>query len=123
MQPKGANALWQRREFVASILTVIGGSYLSAVPRICHPLSPPGDAAPITIREIIDLILKTVPGAPFKGTVDTIKSGDPGQQAKGIVSTMFATDEVIQKTIGLGANFIIAHEPTFYNHLDETSWL
>jgi putative NIF3 family GTP cyclohydrolase 1 type 2 len=36
---------------------------------------------------------------------------------------MFATLEVIQKAIALGANFIIAHEPTFYNHLDETNWL
>jgi putative NIF3 family GTP cyclohydrolase 1 type 2 len=30
---------------------------------------------------------------------------------------------VIEKTISLGANFIIAHEPTFYNHTDETAWL
>jgi putative NIF3 family GTP cyclohydrolase 1 type 2 len=36
---------------------------------------------------------------------------------------MFATDEVIEKTAKLGANFIIAHEPTFYNHLDETAAL
>jgi putative NIF3 family GTP cyclohydrolase 1 type 2 len=36
---------------------------------------------------------------------------------------MFATDAVIEKTITLGANFIIAHEPTYYNHADETVWL
>jgi putative NIF3 family GTP cyclohydrolase 1 type 2 len=36
---------------------------------------------------------------------------------------MFATIGVIQKAIGAGANFIIAHEPAFYNHLDETEWL
>jgi hypothetical protein len=23
----------------------------------------------------------------------------------------------------LGANLVITHEPTFYNHLDETDWL
>ena len=27
------------------------------------------------------------------------------------------------RAIDLGANFIIAHEPTFYNHADDTSWL
>jgi putative NIF3 family GTP cyclohydrolase 1 type 2 len=41
----------------------------------------------------------------------------------GIVTTMFATVEVIKKTIALGANFIIAHEPTFYSHTDSTDWL
>ena len=36
---------------------------------------------------------------------------------------MFATVEVVQKAIAAGANFIIAHEPTFYNHADDTEWL
>ena len=36
---------------------------------------------------------------------------------------MFATIDVINKAASLGANFIIAHEPTFYNHRDDTAWL
>lgn len=36
---------------------------------------------------------------------------------------MFATDDVIRQAIAFGANFIIAHEPTFYNHEDKTDWL
>jgi putative NIF3 family GTP cyclohydrolase 1 type 2 len=36
---------------------------------------------------------------------------------------MFSTIEVIRKAASLNANFIIAHEPTFYNHRDETEWL
>lgn len=36
---------------------------------------------------------------------------------------MFATIPVIEKAIALKANFIIAHEPSYYNHLDDTSWL
>jgi putative NIF3 family GTP cyclohydrolase 1 type 2 len=79
--------------------------------------------APFTVQQVIDALLADIPGAPFPHTVDTIKAGDPGAQVKGIVTTMFATDAVIQKTIALGANFIIAHEPTFYNHTDETDWL
>ena len=82
-----------------------------------------GGGDPLTIRQVIDLILATVPGAPFKGTVDTIKAGNPDQPVKGIVTTMFATDYVIATAARLGANFIIAHEPTFYNHTDETDWL
>ncbi len=76
-----------------------------------------------TVGEIMDLFIKEVPGAPFKNTVDTLKAGSRDIKVTGIATTMFATLEVIQKTIALNANFIIAHEPTFYNHLDDTSWL
>ncbi|MDQ6815006.1 MAG: Nif3-like dinuclear metal center hexameric protein, partial [Bacteroidota bacterium] len=54
-------------------------------------------------------------------TVDAIKAGNANEPVKGIVTTMFATAEVIEKTAALGANFIIAHEPTFYNHADDTT--
>lgn len=69
------------------------------------------------------MFLQEVPGAPFKNTVDTLKAGHPDTPVTGIVTTMFATLEVIRQAIALGANFIIAHEPTFYNHQDDTAWL
>lgn len=83
----------------------------------------PGGPEALTIRQVIDLILAKIPGAPFPQTVDTIKAGNPDQPVKGIVTTMFATDAVIADAIRLNANFIIAHEPTYYNHLDQTEWL
>ncbi|MBN3583898.1 Nif3-like dinuclear metal center hexameric protein [Algoriphagus aestuarii] len=76
-----------------------------------------------TVGEIIDLFISKVPNAPFSPTVDTLKSGNREQQVTGIVTTMFATLTVIRKAIELKANFIIVHEPTFYNHQDETAWL
>ena len=66
----------------------------------------------VTVRQVIELILKSIPGAPFPSTVDTIKAGDIDQQVTGIVTTMFATIDVIRQTAKAGANFIIAHEPT-----------
>ncbi|MFW5973022.1 MAG: Nif3-like dinuclear metal center hexameric protein, partial [Bacteroidota bacterium] len=75
------------------------------------------------IQEVIDLLIGTAPIPPLKDTVDTVKTGDPSQPLKGIVSAMFATVDVVQKAIDRGANFIVAHEPTFYNHADETDWL
>jgi len=36
---------------------------------------------------------------------------------------MFATTAIIKKAIMLKVNFIIACEPTFYNHLGDTAWL
>jgi putative NIF3 family GTP cyclohydrolase 1 type 2 len=108
-----------RRNFVTSaarlgLLSLTGGSLLASASR--GPKS-------YTVKEIIDLILKQVPREPIKDTVDTLKAGDETQTVSGIVTTMFATVDVIKKAIALKANFIIAHEPTFYNHLDETTWL
>jgi putative NIF3 family GTP cyclohydrolase 1 type 2 len=80
-------------------------------------------ALSITVQQVIDTILESIPGAPFEDTVDTIKTGDPSQEVTGIVTTFLASCEVIQQAIELGANFIITHEPTFYNHPDETDWL
>ncbi|NVK48760.1 MAG: Nif3-like dinuclear metal center hexameric protein, partial [Cyclobacteriaceae bacterium] len=71
----------------------------------------------------MDAFINQVPVAPFSQTVDTLKMGSRDQVVTGVVTTMFATMEVIERTIELGANFIIPHEPTFFNHLDETDWL
>ncbi|SIO23953.1 Nif3-like dinuclear metal center hexameric protein [Algoriphagus halophilus] len=76
-----------------------------------------------TVGDIMDLFISKVPNAPFSPTVDTLKSGNRDQRVTGIITTMFATLTVIRKAIELNANFIIVHEPTFYNHLDETDWL
>lgn len=114
---------WQRREFVKTVLKAISAAPLLGIPVPGFAMYHTRQNAEFTVQEVIDLILKSIPGAPFPKTVDTIKSGDPSQKVRGIVTTMFATDAVIEKTIKTGANFIIAHEPTFYNHLDETDWL
>ncbi|MFD1141066.1 Nif3-like dinuclear metal center hexameric protein [Larkinella insperata] len=109
-----------RREFVsnltkASVLLTVSG---------LAPLDSAGQSAePVTVGQVMDMILKTIPNAPFPKTVDTLKSGSRDQRVTGIVSAMFATMEVIEKAASLGANFIIVHEPTFYNHADETDWL
>ena len=76
----------------------------------------------MTIQQVLDLIIANA-GGPFPQTVDTVKSGDPTQPVKGIVTTMFATVDVIKKAIAAGANLIIAHEPTYYNHADSTEKL
>ena len=112
---------WPRRAFIAAALPALPALAATSI-RLTNK-SAPRMAPPPTIQQVIDALLADIPGAPFPNTVDTIKSGDPTQPVKGIVTTMFATDAIIRNTISLGANFIIAHEPTFYNHTDETDWL
>jgi putative NIF3 family GTP cyclohydrolase 1 type 2 len=75
------------------------------------------------IQSVIDTIIAAVPGAPQPGSVDVFKCGDPSHEVTAIVTTFLATYAVIEKTIALGANLIIAHEPVFYNHIDNVEWL
>lgn len=73
----------------------------------------------ITVQDVINLVLKEGALAPIKNTVDTIKSGNGSQEVTGIITTMFPTISVIEEAVRRNANFIIAHEPSFYNHRDD----
>lgn len=56
-------------------------------------------------------------------TCDRVLFGDPDKECTGIVTTCWASAAVIQKAADLGCNFIIAHEPIFYDHFDNPDWL
>jgi putative NIF3 family GTP cyclohydrolase 1 type 2 len=112
---------YDRRKFLSSCKNFIGTSVLlSSLPgTILADHATQG----ITVKNLIDIILKEIPNAPFPKTVDQLRSGSMDQIVTGIVTTMFPTLEVIEKTAKAGANFIIAHETPFYNNQDETDWL
>lgn len=112
-----------RRRFIYNVTAAVGAGMVLSVPAVSTAAGLVKKAEAYTVKQVIDLFFKQVPGAPFPGTVDTLKSGSPDTVITGIVTTMFATIDVIRKTIDLGANFIIVHEPTFYNHTDATDWL
>ena len=78
-----------------------------------------GQEKHLTAREVIARIQAHV-GVPWQTeTVDTFKSGNPDDRVTGISLTMMATMDVLERTAASGRNLIIAHEPTFYNHLDK----
>lgn len=68
----------------------------------------------------------------YKGSVD-IESGNTRDkilygdnidiECTGIVTTQWASVDVIRKAIDLGYNLIICHEALFWNHGDHTDWL
>jgi len=73
----------------------------------------------VTAQQLIEKI-KTKTGIEWSPTtVDTIKAGDPATVVKGITTTMFPTLDVLKKSVAAGNNFILCHEPTFYNHKDD----
>jgi putative NIF3 family GTP cyclohydrolase 1 type 2 len=115
---------FSRRKFIHNASAMAGAGVLLSSPIISNAanlLKPV--AGSITVKQIMDLFIKDVPGGALASTVDTLKSGNGDIKVTGILTTMFATIDMIHKAIDLGANFIIAHEPTFYNHADITEWL
>jgi putative NIF3 family GTP cyclohydrolase 1 type 2 len=120
MKSINTDTQYDRRQFLSSCKNIIGTSMLVSMPGISLATNSSLD---VTVKQIVDLILKEIPNAPFPKTVDELRSGSMDQVVTGIVTTMFPTLEVIEKTAKAGANFIIAHETPFYNNQDETDWL
>jgi putative NIF3 family GTP cyclohydrolase 1 type 2 len=80
-------------------------------------------AGPLTARQVIEQV-KAHTGKPWTTpTVDTFKAGNPDEPVTGIATTFSATLDVLERAAAQGKNFIVAHEPTFYNHEDRTDWL
>lgn len=75
----------------------------------------------MTVEEAIHAILKKT-GVSCQDTVDTLKIGDPMTEVTGIVTTFIATVDVIKKAREIGANLIVTHEPTFYDHRETITW-
>ncbi len=84
-------------------------------------LTLPAQTPQQTVSQVIDLIITRTGAQRMSNTVDVIKTGDPATPVKGIVTTMFATMDVLRKAVADNCNLIICHEPVFYNHRDETA--
>ncbi|MDB5114643.1 MAG: NGG1p interacting factor [Mucilaginibacter sp.] len=116
-----SNSSLNRRKFIANTTATAG--ILLAAPLVNRASGFIKTTGNITVQQVMDMFIKQVPGGALSSTVDTLKAGSPDTVVTNIVTTMFATIDVIRKAIDFGANFIIAHEPTFYNHPDDTKWL
>ncbi len=60
-------------------------------------------------------------GTQVKDTCDTLKAGCPEKEVKKCAVCFIATAEVLEKAKEWGADALITHEPTFYNHPDRLS--
>ncbi len=89
-----------------------------------HPILLIGQGASnhnaITANELMLKIIKNTGSKAIPNTVDIIKEGDPNTPVKGIITCMFATMDVLKQAVDKNCNFIVVHEPLYYNHLDET---
>jgi putative NIF3 family GTP cyclohydrolase 1 type 2 len=51
-------------------------------------------------------------------TVDTLKAGDPNSEIHRVATCLTATTDVIRAAAKWGADLIITHEPTYFDHQD-----
>jgi putative NIF3 family GTP cyclohydrolase 1 type 2 len=74
----------------------------------------------LTAAEAWTRIQHRYAATPPPNTVDTLKAGDPTTPVTGIATSFLDTMEVLREAASRGENLVISHEPTFYNHLDDT---
>ncbi len=75
------------------------------------------------ISEIIKMLENSPSIAQGGHTKDNLEYGDVERECTGIVTTCFASADVIREAAAMGANFIVCHERTFYIKPTETPWL
>lgn len=68
------------------------------------------------VKELIEELQRVAP-TPEK-TCDTVKAGDPEKELCRVAVSMFATVEVIRAAKEWGADMLLVHEPTYYDHMD-----
>ncbi len=117
------HALIKRRTFLRTSILSAGGLSFLGLPPSFDKGDDISSRKTWTVEQVIDLLFKEGGLSPLGETVDTIKFGKADQLVTGIVTTMFPTIAVIREAAQRKANFIIAHEPTFYNHTDDPSWV
>lgn len=78
--------------------------------------------ADMTAKELMDTIFHWCDDNGIKdysSTCDTIKSGTPDRKIRKVAVTMTATADLIREVQAWGADLLIVHEPTFYDHFEQ----
>ena len=71
--------------------------------------------------EIMDVLFSFSDERDYTGSCDTCKVGNPDKETKKVALSMFATPDVVREAVAWGADLLIVHEPTYYNHPDRHS--
>jgi len=77
----------------------------------------------MNVREVVEIILALNGGRKFEKTCDQLIEGNWEHQVTGVVTTFMATADVIRRTINMGCNLIITHEPTYFTGSDRLDWV
>lgn len=71
--------------------------------------------------EIMDKLFALSDKRDYSNTCDTLKAGNGDVEVNKVAVSMFATPKVVKEVKKWGAQLLIVHEPTYYNHMDKHS--
>ena len=71
--------------------------------------------------EIMEKLFAFSDDRDYSKSCDTCKAGDPNKEVCKVAVSMFATPDVVREASNWGAQLLIVHEPTYYNHPDYQS--
>ncbi len=72
----------------------------------------------MTAQQLSDALHALWPHANPEKTVDRVIAGDPSQEVTGVAVCWMPYSSTLREASALGANTIVAHEPTFYDHFE-----
>ena len=78
----------------------------------------------MTAQDIVTRIQQTLASLNIRWrdpSRDVFKTGAPTEEVKGIATTGMATFDLLKRASAAGRNFVITHEPTFWNDQDRTT--
>ena len=78
------------------------------------------ESAEMKISDLFEEMSEYFGKLEYGKTCDTYKAGNSENEITKIGISMFATPDVIRKCVESNINFLIVHEPVFYNHWDDT---
>jgi hypothetical protein len=84
------------------------------------PCSSQENKGPLSAGDVLERMKENLTCSWADETVDTYKSGGPESRVTGIACTFMATMDVLKEAAKQGCNMVITHEPSYYNHLDNT---
>lgn len=112
-----------RRRFLRHASSAVGIATLLPTGAAALSTRATAGARDWSVGDVLDALIGLVPGSLPPDTVDTLKLGDRARACTGVVTTFMATAPVIEEAARRGANLVVTHEPTFYNHRDEVEYL
>ena len=71
--------------------------------------------------EVMNLLYGYGAEADYSNTCDTLKVGSPNNEVTKVAVSMFATIGVVKAAKEWGAQLLVVHEPTYYDHMDHHS--
>lgn len=109
----------KRRDFIKYSGAATLGASLAGPMAAGTPRTRPHEGPKVKAQEIQDYMLSLDRGwINREETVDTFKSGNPNTEVKGIAVGWMSYTWALKRTLDLGFNMFITHEPTYYEHRD-----